>query len=287
MAVAVAGWPWPGGRGRVAVAGRPRGWPWPGGRVAVAGWPWLWPGRWGGWPGGRMAGWPDGRMAGWPDGRLGGWAGGRVGGCGRVAVAVAVAGWPVGRDLWVGGDNTITPCSSAVKFLPLLSKLYLTIAFIITWNSHRKPAAVAFLSREEEMDEVNKRKQVAGWRVAGWPGVAVWPCGRVAVWPCGHVAVWPWSCGRGRVAVAVAVAVAAWPRGRVAGWPGGRGRGRGRGRVAGWPGGRVAGWLWPWPWPGRGRGRDGRQLKKAIVPETTLADPKCPRPLPTATRKVM
>ena len=42
-------------------------------------------------------------MAGWPDGRLAGWAGGRVGGCGRVAVAVA--GWPVGRDLWVGGGG--------------------------------------------------------------------------------------------------------------------------------------------------------------------------------------
>ena len=58
--------------------------------------------------------------------------------------------------------------------------------------------------------------RLAGGRMAG--------CGRVAVGPCGHVAVWPWSCGRGRVAVAVA----AWPRGR------------GRGRVAGWPGGRVA-----------------------------------------------
>ena len=85
MAVAVAGWPWPGGRGRaaprVAVAG------WPGGRgrvaVAVAG------------AMGRMAGWPDGRVAGWPPGWVGRWAGGRVGGCGRVAVAVA--GWPDGR----------------------------------------------------------------------------------------------------------------------------------------------------------------------------------------------
>ena len=39
--VAVAGWPWPGGRGRVAG--------WPGGRgrgrVAVIGWLWPWPGR--------------------------------------------------------------------------------------------------------------------------------------------------------------------------------------------------------------------------------------------------
>ena len=86
MAVAVAGWPWPGGHGRVAVAGRPRGWPWPGGRVAVAGWPWLWPGRWGGWPGGRMAGWPDGRLAAWAGGRV--WPG--------------VAGWPW-PDGWLAG----------------------------------------------------------------------------------------------------------------------------------------------------------------------------------------
>ena len=83
-------WPWPGGRGRVAVAGRPRGWPWPGGRVAVAGWPWPGgrgcgrgdgaDGRVAGWPGGRMAGWPGGRMAAWMGGQVGGWAG--------------VAGWP-------------------------------------------------------------------------------------------------------------------------------------------------------------------------------------------------
>ena len=91
--VAVAG-PWPGGRGRmavagwggrvvcmwsgwragrvaVAVAGRPAWWPvavcmWSGGRLA--GWPWPWPdGRVAVcvWSGGRLAGWPGfGRMAG-------------------------------------------------------------------------------------------------------------------------------------------------------------------------------------------------------------------------------
>ena len=87
-----AGWPWPGGRGRVAVAG----WPWPGvavagggrGRVAVAGWPGMaWLGMAGcgaGWPGGRVAGWPG--MAGWPV--VAGWPGGRE--------------WPVGQ-LWLAG----------------------------------------------------------------------------------------------------------------------------------------------------------------------------------------
>ena len=44
-----------------------------------------------------MARWP------WPGGRMAPWLGGRVGGCGRVAVAVA--GWPDGRDLWVGGGG--------------------------------------------------------------------------------------------------------------------------------------------------------------------------------------
>ena len=58
-------WPWPGGRGRMAVAG---------GRVIC---------MWSGWPAGRPAGrlWPDGRWlfacgrAGWPDGRgrMAGW----------------------------------------------------------------------------------------------------------------------------------------------------------------------------------------------------------------------
>ena len=77
--------------------------------------------------------------------------------------------------------------------------------------------------------------RLAGWLVAGWPGVAVWPCGHVAVWPwpCGRgrvaVAGWPWP--GGRVAVVVVVAVAGWQGGRVAGWPGGCGRGRGRGRA--------------------------------------------------------
>ena len=79
---------WPDGRGRVA------GWPWPGGRGCVAGCPW---------PGGRVAGWPDGRVAGWPDGWVGGW----VGGCGRAAVA----GWPVGRDLWVGRRALEVDCN--------------------------------------------------------------------------------------------------------------------------------------------------------------------------------
>ena len=89
---------------------------------------------------------------------------------------------------------------------------------------------------------IPSKTQETGGRLAGWPGVAVWPCGG-----------WPWLGGRGRVAVAGWP----WPRGRVAGWP--------------WPGGRgrvavaVAG---PWPWPGRGR--DGRQLKKAIVPMLRL-----------------
>ena len=52
-----------------------------------------------------MAGWPDGRMA--VAGSL--WPDGRVGGCGRVAVAGwpdgRMAGWPVGRDLWVSGGG--------------------------------------------------------------------------------------------------------------------------------------------------------------------------------------
>ena len=91
MAVAVAGWPWPGGR--VAVAG------WPGGRGC---------GRGDG-ADGRVAGWPDGRVAGWPPGWVGRWAGGRVGGCGRVWPGGRgrgrMAGWLVGRDLWVGGGG--------------------------------------------------------------------------------------------------------------------------------------------------------------------------------------
>ena len=101
MAVAVAGWPWPGGRGRaaprVAVAG------WPGGRgrvaVAVAG------------AMGRMAGWPDGRVAGWPPGWVGRWAGGRVwpGGRGRGRMA----GWPgfVGGWRWGGGAFLEDDCN--------------------------------------------------------------------------------------------------------------------------------------------------------------------------------
>ena len=55
----------------------------------------------------------------------------------------------------------------------------------------------------------------------------------------------PWPDGRGRMAVAVAVARWPWP------WPDGRGCGLVDGAVAGWP----------WPWPGgRGRGEwpDGR-----------------------------
>ena len=41
---------------------------------------------------------------------------------------------------------------------------------------------------------IPSKTQETGGRLAGWPGVAVWPCGRVAVWPCGRVAMWP--CGR-------------------------------------------------------------------------------------------
>ena len=70
MAVAVAGWPWPGGRGRAATRVAVAGWPWPGGRGC---------GRGDG-ADGRVAGWPGGRMAAWLGGQVGGWAG--------------VAGWP-------------------------------------------------------------------------------------------------------------------------------------------------------------------------------------------------